>query len=184
MLRVTDAEYLDGFRIRLVFSDGTAGTVDLRGRMEGPIFQALNDAETFRQFELTDHTLVWPNGADFAPEYLHDLLTQTVVMINSNNSEDTQVQQIRGVLSQYEREHPSAQIDVRRQNAVSIRIRIIDPDFSGLDRVDREPAVWSVLKRLPDDVFTNITMLLLLSPDETEGSLANQEFEDPIPSRL
>ena len=105
-------------------------------------------------------------------------------MIDSNNSEDAQVQQIRDVLSQYERGHPSAQIDVRRQNSVSIRIRIIDPEFSGLDRVDREPAVWSVLKALPDEVFTNITMLLLLSPDETEGSLANQEFEDPIPSRL
>lgn len=105
-------------------------------------------------------------------------------MIDSNNGEDSQVQQIRDVLSRYENDHPNAQIEVRRQNSVSIRIRIVDPDFAGLDRVDREPAVWNVLKTLPEEVFTNITMLLLLAPDETQGSLANQEFEDPIPSRL
>jgi stress-induced morphogen len=105
-------------------------------------------------------------------------------MIDSNKGEDTQVQQIRDVLSRYEDDHPTAQIEIRRQNSVSIRIRIVDPDFAGLDRVDREPAVWNVLKTLPEEVFTNITMLLLLAPDETRGSLANQEFEHPIPSRL
>lgn len=105
-------------------------------------------------------------------------------MTNSHNSEDTQVQLIRDALSRYESDHPNARIDVRRQNSVSIRIRIIDRDFAGLDRVDREPAVWDVLKTLPEEVFTNITMLLLLAPDETERSWANREFEDPIPSRL
>jgi len=102
-------------------------------------------------------------------------------MIDSNNGGDTQVQQICKALSQYKRDHPNAQIEVRRQNSVSIRIRIVDPDFAGLDRVDREPAVWGVLKTLPEDIFTDITMLLLLSPNETQRSLANQEFEDPIP---
>ncbi len=105
-------------------------------------------------------------------------------MIDSSHSADTQVQQIRRALSEYEVDHPNAQIEIRRQNPVSIRIRIIDPDFSGLDRVDREPAVWNVLKSLPEEVFTDITMLLLLSPDEAECSLANREFEDPIPSRM
>ena len=106
-------------------------------------------------------------------------------MTHANSKDvDVQVQQVLRVLDQYKGDHPNAQIDVRRQNSVSIRIRIIDPDFGGLDRVDREPAVWRVLKTLPEEVFTNITMLLLLAPDETERSLANQEFEDPIPSRL
>jgi stress-induced morphogen len=105
-------------------------------------------------------------------------------MTTSKNGEDLQVRQIRDVLLRYERNHPNSQIEVRRQNPVSIRVRIIDPDFAGLDRVDREPAVWDILKTLPDEVFSDITMLLLLSPGETERSLANQEFEDPIPSRL
>lgn len=106
-------------------------------------------------------------------------------MTDANKKDvDVQVQQVLGVLDQYKGEHPNARIEVRRQNSVSIRIRIIDRDFGRLHRVDREPAVWSVLETLPQEVFTNITMLLLLTPDETQGSLANQEFEDPIPSRL
>lgn len=102
---------------------------------------------------------------------------------NEQNA-DSQVTQILDVLAPYQSEHPQAQIDVRRQNSVSIRIRIIDPDFHGQDRVDREPAIWWLLQKLPDEIFTNITMLLLLAPDETDRSLANREFEDPIPSRL
>jgi len=106
-------------------------------------------------------------------------------MTNTNNQDvDVQVQRVLDALDHYKGDHPNAWITVRRQNSVSIRIRIVDPDFRGLDRVDREPAVWNLLKTLPEEVFTNITMLLLLAPDETEGSLANQEFEDPIPSRL
>ena len=34
------------------------------------------DPEYFKQFTLEGHTLTWPNGADFAPEHLHDLLPQ------------------------------------------------------------------------------------------------------------
>ncbi len=76
MIRVTHAEYLDGLRVRLEFSDGVAGIVDFRGCLSGPIFKPLNDPDVFCRFELTDHTLQWPNGADFAPEYLWDLITQ------------------------------------------------------------------------------------------------------------
>lgn len=106
-------------------------------------------------------------------------------MTNTKNSEtDSQIQQILDVLEPYTGDHPSAQIAVRPQNPVSIRIRVIDPDFAGLDRADREPSFWNLLKTLPDEVFANITMLLLLTPDEAKTSLANQEFDDPIPSRL
>jgi hypothetical protein len=63
-------------------------------------------------------------------------------------------------------------------------IRIIDPDFQGMDRIEREPAIWKLLHKLPEEVFVNITMLLLLTPEEAETSLASQEFDHPIPSRL
>jgi hypothetical protein len=87
---------------------------------------------------------------------------------------DVQVQQILDVLTEYERVHPLAQIEGRRQNPVSIRLRIIDPDFQGMDR----------MSKLPEEVFVNITMLLLLTPEEAEHSLASQEFDHPIPSRV
>jgi len=97
---------------------------------------------------------------------------------------DVQVQQILDILTAYERAHPYAQIEGRRHNPVSIRLRIIDPDFQGMDRIEREPAVWKLLRQLPEEVFVNITMLLLLTPEETTHSLASHEFDHPIPSRV
>ena len=75
-LHIEEAKYLDGHRVWLKFSDGIHGQVDLKNELEGPIFEALQDLEYFKQFRLEGHTLTWPNGADFAPEHLHDLLPQ------------------------------------------------------------------------------------------------------------
>ena len=72
-LHITDAAYLDGHRVSVSFSDGTSGEVDLSGSLDGPIFEPLQDVAYFREFEISGHTLAWPNGADFAPEYLHSL---------------------------------------------------------------------------------------------------------------
>ena len=73
ILHVVKAEYLHDLQLRLEFNDGYTGIVDLAGELTGPVFQPLNDPEYFRKFELAGHTLNWPNGADFAPEYLRDL---------------------------------------------------------------------------------------------------------------
>jgi hypothetical protein len=78
MLTVKSATYLDGFRIRLAFSDGVSGVADLDGHLHGPIFEPLCDPDYFAGFSLTDHTLEWPNGADFAPEYLHEMIASAV----------------------------------------------------------------------------------------------------------
>lgn len=103
---------------------------------------------------------------------------------NKSTKADPEIDQIRAVLADYVRDHGKAKIDIQRQNNVSIRIRIIDPDFKGMDRVDRDTALWKFLDHLPDDVISNVTFLLLLTPDETAKSLANMDFENPIPSRL
>ena len=104
--------------------------------------------------------------------------------IDRSPQPDTQVQQILDILAAYERTHPQAQIEGRRHNPVSIRLRIIDPDFQSLDRIEREPEIWQLLRKLPEEVFVNITMLLLLTPEEAKHSLASQEFDHPIPSRV
>ncbi len=103
---------------------------------------------------------------------------------NSKGKPDPDVQQILNVLAQYLKEHPKADIKVQRQNSVSLRIRIIDPDFHGFDLVDRDTALWKLLDRLPESVLSQITLLLLLTPEEAPDSLANMDFERPIPSRL
>ena len=70
--RVIDARYVSGRTVWLRFSDGAEGEVDLSREIHGEIFEPLRDVEYFRRFEVSRElgTLVWPNGADFAPEFL------------------------------------------------------------------------------------------------------------------
>ena len=72
LLHVDRAEYVTAHRIHLWFNDGTDGEVDLGGILDGPIFQPLRNVDYFKRFRLEGHTLAWENGADFAPEYLHE----------------------------------------------------------------------------------------------------------------
>ena len=72
-LHVTDAQHVVDHRIRLSFSDGSVAEIDLSGSLDGSIFEPLRDVEYFKSFSLVGHTLAWPNGADFAPEYLQSL---------------------------------------------------------------------------------------------------------------
>lgn len=74
ILHVEKAEYVAGHRIHLWFNDKTDGEVDLAGAIEGPIFEPLKDVSYFKNFAIEGHTLNWENGADFAPEYLHNLV--------------------------------------------------------------------------------------------------------------
>ena len=71
---VTEAQYVSGYVVRLKFRDGTEGEIDLGPQLTGPVFEPLRDLEQFKLFRVDPefHTMVWPNGADFAPEFLHD----------------------------------------------------------------------------------------------------------------
>ena len=97
---------------------------------------------------------------------------------------DKIIERIVEALRSYEVDHPKSQIDLYRQNAVSVRVRIIDPEFAGRNKVERSKMVWKYFERLPDDDQSDISTLLLLVPDETKMSFANSEFEDPIASSL
>ena len=69
--RVVKAKHLGDFRVFLSFSDALEGEVDLRDDLWEEVFEPLRDPAYFARFEVDD-TLVWPNGADFAPEFLHE----------------------------------------------------------------------------------------------------------------
>lgn len=68
-----EARYVRGYTVWLRFRDGTAGETDLGPLLCGDAFDALRDPGLFRQFYVHPEwvTLVWPNGADFAPESLY-----------------------------------------------------------------------------------------------------------------
>ncbi len=76
MIRATDARYVSGYVVWLRFNDGLEGEVDLGRELEGEVFESLRDLNAFRSFVVHPelHTLVWPNGADLAPEFLHQLV--------------------------------------------------------------------------------------------------------------
>ena len=73
-LHVEEAKYLDHYRIHLRFSDSSSGIVDLRDHLVGEVFEPLKSEDIFKQFALESGTLGWQNGADFAPEFLRELL--------------------------------------------------------------------------------------------------------------
>ncbi len=74
MPRIVEARYVRDYVIWLRWSDGTQGEVDLSGELDGPIFEPLKEQGYFRRFVLSPemYTLVWPNGADLAPEFLRE----------------------------------------------------------------------------------------------------------------
>jgi len=74
ILHVTHAQHIRDHVVELSFNDGTNAQVDLSGSLDGPVFEPLRDAEYFKSFSIEGHTLAWPNGADFAPEYLRSLV--------------------------------------------------------------------------------------------------------------
>ena len=74
-LHVTSVTYLEGYKLRLTFNDGVAKDVDLQDELYGEVFEPLRDTEFFRQVTVNSdtNTIEWPNGADFAPEFLYEI---------------------------------------------------------------------------------------------------------------
>ena len=74
LVSVTKAEYKNEFQIFLQFDDGVTGIVDLNNHLDGEIFEPLKNPEYFKKFSLDNWTIGWANGADFAPEFLYELI--------------------------------------------------------------------------------------------------------------
>ena len=81
VVRVDAVELVGPFSLILRFNDGTLRRVDLLPELEGPIFKPLRDPAYFSQVVLdpVSGTVVWPNGADFAPNFLRELPEEEVV---------------------------------------------------------------------------------------------------------
>lgn len=71
--RVVQAEHRGGFRVHVVFNDGSENTIDFTDWLQGPIFEPLKDVAFFTRFFIDGGTVVWPNGADIAPETLYEV---------------------------------------------------------------------------------------------------------------
>ncbi len=62
--------------LRLTFSDGLAGELDVLNRMRGPVFGQARTPDGFAQVKVDPEigTIVWPGGADLAPDTLYERL--------------------------------------------------------------------------------------------------------------
>lgn len=72
-LHISEARHLRDFEVEVTFNDGRRGVADLRGSLKGKVFEPLRDVKVFAQLRVDPEldTIVWPNGADFAPEFIY-----------------------------------------------------------------------------------------------------------------
>jgi len=76
ILHVVEARCEHDYVVRLKFNDGAEGFVDLADELYGEMFVPLKDKAKFATLRLDPElgTIVRDNGADIAPEFLHDHL--------------------------------------------------------------------------------------------------------------
>jgi len=74
-LEVTQAKYLEDYKVILHFNNGEVRMVDLYSSLKGEVFEPLKDKGYFQRFSIKFNTIEWENGADFAPEYLYEIST-------------------------------------------------------------------------------------------------------------
>jgi hypothetical protein len=71
LLRITTAEALSGFRLRLVLTDGSVIERDVAPLLSGPVFEQIrSDPAEFARVRAEAGSVVWPNGADLCPDVL------------------------------------------------------------------------------------------------------------------
>jgi len=72
------AEYVKDYQIKIKFNDGLEKIVDLKDVIFNDnrrVFQELKDLVLFSKVKFNPEfdTIVWPNGADLAPEFLYNI---------------------------------------------------------------------------------------------------------------
>jgi hypothetical protein len=77
-ISISEAKYLDGYRISLRFNNGECGVVDLKALVfKYPVAAPLRDVACFADFHLDSWpTLTWDCGFDVDPESLYELATR------------------------------------------------------------------------------------------------------------
>jgi hypothetical protein len=71
---IIEVEHRGGHRLFLRFDDQIEGELDFSNESWVGVFAPLADPDYFSRVSLDQElgTIVWPNGADFAPDTLHD----------------------------------------------------------------------------------------------------------------
>ena len=72
---VVDASYVGEYKLMVRFENEEVRIVDLSDHLDGPVFEPLKDLVYFKQLQVNHDidTVVWPNGADFSPDFLYEI---------------------------------------------------------------------------------------------------------------
>jgi hypothetical protein len=78
IIHVTQVQVIGRSSLDLTFDDGTRKRINLRRELYGPIFEPLRDPAYFAQayLDADSRTVTWPNGADFAPDFLYQYASE------------------------------------------------------------------------------------------------------------
>ncbi len=73
METVVAVKVLRAYVLEVIFADGAKREVDMEPLLWGEVFQPLRDHAYFARVAVDEElgTIVWPNGADLAPEFLY-----------------------------------------------------------------------------------------------------------------
>ena len=73
LCEVIEAKWVKGYTVQITFSNLKKGSLDLERFLGRGVFKSLKNISKFKQFKVDAElgTIVWPNGADIAPEVLY-----------------------------------------------------------------------------------------------------------------
>lgn len=72
---IINMKYIDGYKLKLKFENKEYKIVDLQSHLDGKIIEPLKDISYFKSVTLNKDidTIVWPNNADFSPDFLYEI---------------------------------------------------------------------------------------------------------------
>lgn len=79
--RLTSVRVLENARLHVTFVDGTEGEVHMQDFLASPSvdgtgFEPLRDPTEFARARMVMGAVQWPNGAELAPDAMHDVLRE------------------------------------------------------------------------------------------------------------
>lgn len=98
---------------------------------------------------------------------------------------DAALRAVRQRLDDYQAAYPAAETELYRSNPACIRVRVVDKRFARMPITDRHDHLWDFLRAgLADDVMSQISVLLAVTPAQAKQDNYRLNFDDPIPARL
>ena len=72
---VRNVTYLKNYKLRLTFENNVIKIVNLKNHLDGDVFEPLKELKYFQKVKINPDidTIVWPNEADFSPDFLFEI---------------------------------------------------------------------------------------------------------------